>query len=115
MRHPPAADFSSCCRCMGTNEKPRMWVRRAVNIGKTMNALPPSPIPARKAPPKLPDHLSHIPIEICSESITFRCKPSLKQRIQRKADAYKVSMTKVLLWLADQHLQAPIHIEEDEA
>ena len=70
----------------------------------------------RKGPktPILPPHLSYIPIEICSDSITFRCKPSLKQRIQRKADANKVSMTKILLWLADQHLQAPIHTEEDE-
>ena len=63
--------------------------------------------------PTLPDHLSHIPIEICSDSITFRCKPSLKQRIQRKADANKVSMTKILLWMADQHLGSTYTDEED--
>jgi len=64
--------------------------------------------------PSLPDHLSHIPIEICSDSITFRCKPSLKQRIQRKADAHKVSMTKVLIWLAEKHLGSSFSDEEDE-
>ncbi len=63
--------------------------------------------------PSLPDHLSHIPIEICSDSITFRCKPLLKQRIQRKADANKVSMTKILLWMADQHLGSTYTDEED--
>jgi len=68
--------------------------------------LPPIPKTVRKERkiPILPPHLSHIPIEICSESITFRCKPSLKRRIQRKADASKVSMTKILLWMADKHL-----------
>jgi hypothetical protein len=65
--------------------------------------------------PILPPHLSHIPIEICSESITFRCKPSLKQRIQRKADANKVSMTKILLWMADKYLGSSFTDEEDEA
>jgi hypothetical protein len=65
--------------------------------------------------PSLPDHLSHIPIEICSESITFRCKPSLKAQIQRKADAHKVSMTKILLWMADKHLGSTYIDEEDEA
>jgi hypothetical protein len=64
--------------------------------------------------PSLPDHLSHIPIEICSESITFRCKPSLKAKIQRKADANKVSMTKILLWMADQHLGSTYTDEEGE-
>ena len=65
--------------------------------------------------PILPPHLSHIPIEICSESITFRCKPSLKRRIQRKADANRVSMTKILLWLAETHLGSSFTDEEDEA
>jgi hypothetical protein len=64
--------------------------------------------------PSLPDHLSHIPIEICSESITFRLKPSLKQRIQRKADASKVSMTKILLWMADKHLGSSFTDEDEE-
>jgi len=68
----------------------------------------------RKTIPKLPDHLSHIPIEICSESITFRCKPSLKAKIQRKAEASKVSMTKILLWLAEKHLGSSFTDEEDE-
>jgi hypothetical protein len=63
--------------------------------------------------PTLPEHLSHIPIEICSDSITFRCKPSLKQRIQRKADANKVSMTKILLWMADKNLGSTYTDEED--
>jgi hypothetical protein len=65
--------------------------------------------------PILPPHLSHIPIEICSESITFRCKPSLKRRIQRKADANRVSMTKILLWLSEKHLGSSFTDEEDEA
>jgi hypothetical protein len=65
--------------------------------------------------PILPSNLSHIPIEICSDSITFRCKPSLKQRIQRKADAHKVSMTKILLWLSEKHLGSSFTDEEDEA
>jgi hypothetical protein len=65
--------------------------------------------------PILPPHLSHIPIEICSDSITFRCKPSLKQRIQRKAEASKVSMTKILLWMADKHLGSTYIDEEDGA
>ena len=65
--------------------------------------------------PILPPHLSHIPIEICSESITFRCKPSLKRRIQRKADANRVSMTKILLWLAEKHLGSSFTDEDDEA
>ena len=69
----------------------------------------------RKTIPKLPPHLSHIPIEICSESITFRCKPSLKQRIQRKADTNKLSMTKILLWMADKHLGSSFTDEEDKA
>jgi hypothetical protein len=68
---------------------------------------------ARQLPP-LPDHLSHIPIEICSESITFRLKPSLKSRIQRKADANKVSMTKILLWMADKHLGSSFTDEDEE-
>jgi hypothetical protein len=77
--------------------------------------LSPSPETVRKARklPTLPDQLSHIPIEICSDSITFRCKPSLKQRIQRKADANKVSMTKILLWMADKHLGSTYTDEED--
>ena len=65
--------------------------------------------------PILPPHLSHIPIEICSESITFRCKPSLKRRIQRKAEDNRVSMTKILLWLAEKHLGSSFIDEEDEA
>ena len=64
--------------------------------------------------PILPPHLSHIPIEICSESITFRLKPSLKSRIQRKADANKVSMTKILLWMADKHLGSSFTDEDEE-
>jgi hypothetical protein len=69
----------------------------------------------RKTIPKLPDHLSHIPIEICSDSITFRCKPSLKAKIQRKAEASKVSSTKILLWMADKYLGSSFTDEEDEA
>jgi len=65
--------------------------------------------------PTLPPHLSNIPIEICSESITFRCKPSLKRRIQRKADANWVSMTKILLWLAEKHLGSSFTDEENDA
>ena len=65
--------------------------------------------------PILPPHLSHIPIEICSESITFRCKPSLKRRIQRKAEDNRVSMTKILLWLAEKHLGSSFIDEVDEA
>jgi hypothetical protein len=64
--------------------------------------------------PILPPHLSHIPIEICSDSITFRCKPSLKSRIQRKADASKVSMTKILLWMADKYLGSSFTDEDEE-
>jgi len=79
----------------------------------TISPFPKTVRKARKLP-SLPNHLSHIPIEICSDSITFRCKPSLKERIQRKADANKVSMTKILLWLADQHLKDPIPTEEDD-
>jgi hypothetical protein len=77
--------------------------------------LPPIPKTVRKERkiPILPPHLSHIPIEICSESITFRCKPSLKRRIQRKADASKVSMTKILLWMADKQLGSSFTDEED--
>jgi len=67
----------------------------------------------RRKTPILPSHLAHIPIEICSESITFRCKPSLKRRIQRKADANKVSMTKILLWMADKHLGSSFTDEEE--
>jgi len=81
---------------------------------KTLSSSPQTVRKERKLP-SLPDHLSHIPIEICSDSITFRCKPSLKQRIQRKADANKVSMTKILLWMADQHLGSSFTDEEDEA
>jgi hypothetical protein len=82
-----------------------------------MNISSPPPRTVRKVrkTPILPSHLSHIPIEICSDSITFRCKPSLKQRIQRKAEASKVSMTKILLWMADQHLGSTYIDEEDEA
>jgi hypothetical protein len=78
--------------------------------------LSPSPQTVRKVRklPTLPDHLSHIPIEICSESITFRCKPSLKAKIQRKAEASKVSMTKILLWLAEKHLGSSFSDEEGE-
>jgi hypothetical protein len=39
----------------------------------------------------------------------------LKQRIQRKADASKVSITKILLWMADKHLGSSFTDEEDEA
>ena len=79
----------------------------------TLSPSPQTVLKIRKLP-TLPDHLSHIPIEICSDSITFRCKPSLKQRIQRKADANKVSMTKILLWMADQHLGSTYTDEEEE-
>jgi hypothetical protein len=81
------------------------------------NTLSPSPQTVRKVRkfPSLPDHLSHIPIEICSDSITLRCKPSLKARIQRKADAHRVSMTKILMWMADMHLGSSFTDEEDEA
>jgi len=77
-----------------------------------MKTLSTTPL-KRKPIPVFPDHLSHIPIEICSDSITFRCKPSLKERIQRKADAHKVSMTKILLWIADKHLGSLYTDEED--
>jgi len=79
---------------------------------KTLSSSPQTVRKERKLP-SLPDHLSHIPIEICSDSITFRCKPSLKQRIQRKADAHKVSMTKILLWMADKHLGSSFTDEEE--
>jgi len=79
---------------------------------KTLSSSPKTVRKERKIP-ILPPHLSHIPVEICSESITFRCKPSLKQRIQRKAELHKVSMTRILLWLADQHLKDPAPTEED--
>jgi hypothetical protein len=80
-----------------------------------MNISSPPPRTLRKVRklPSLPDHLSHIPIEICSDSITFRCKPSLKQRIQRKADTHRVSMTKILLWLSEKHLGSSFTDEED--
>lgn len=80
------------------------------------STLSPSPQTVRKVrkTPILPSHLSHIPIEICSDSITFRCKPSLKERIQRKADAHKISMTKILLWLSEKHLGSSFTDEEDE-
>jgi hypothetical protein len=76
-----------------------------------MNIL--SQIQQKRKIPILPPHLSHIPIEICSESITFRLKPSLKARIQQKADANKVSMTKILLWLSENHLGTTYPNEED--
>jgi hypothetical protein len=79
---------------------------------KTLSSSPETVRKVRKIP-SLPDDLSHIPIEICSDSITFRCKPSLKQRIQRKADASKVSMTKILLWMADKQLGSSFTDEED--
>jgi hypothetical protein len=79
----------------------------------TTLSLSPQTVRKVRKLPTLPDHLSHIPIEICSDSITFRCKPSLKQRIQRKADANKVSMTKILLWMADQHLGSTYIDKED--
>ena len=84
-------------------------------MGKTMKtlSLPPQTVRKVRKIPILPPHLSHIPIEICSESITFRCKPSLKQRIQRKAESNKVSMTKILLWMADKHLGSSFTDEED--
>jgi hypothetical protein len=84
-------------------------------MGKTMKTLAPSPETVRKVRklPSLPDHLSHIPIEICSDSITFRCKPSLKRRIQRKAESNKVSMTRILLWMADKHLGSSFTDEEE--
>ena len=69
---------------------------------------------AERKIPILPPQLSHIPIEICSESITFRLKPSLKSRIQRKADANRVSMTKILLWMADKYLGSSFTDEDEE-
>jgi hypothetical protein len=80
---------------------------------KTLSSSPETVRKVRKIP-ILPPHLSHIPVEICSDSITFRCKPSLKERIQRKADAHKVSMTKILLWMADKHLGSTYTDEEGE-
>jgi len=79
----------------------------------TLSTSPQTVRKVRKLP-TLPDHLSHIPIEICSESITFRCKPTLKAKIQRKAEASKVSMTKILLWLAEKHLGSSFNDEEGE-
>jgi hypothetical protein len=92
--------------------KCKYWVR----LMKTLTASLPTQRFERKERkiPILPSHLSHIPIEICSESITFRLKPSLKSRIQRKADANKVSMTKILLWMADKHLGSSFTDEEEE-
>jgi len=78
-----------------------------------MNLLPPIQL-KRKSIPTLPNQISHIPLEICSESITFRLKPSLKSRIQRKADAQSVSMTRVLLLLAEKHLGSSFTDEENE-
>jgi hypothetical protein len=82
-----------------------------------MNTLPPKPKTlrkVRKAIPQLPDHLSHIPIEICSESITFRLKPLLKERILQRASRQGVSMTKILLWGMDHFLAQPIPKEVKE-
>jgi hypothetical protein len=78
-----------------------------------MNLLPLIQL-KRKSIPTLPRYLSHIPIEICSESITFRLKPSLKSRIQRMADANKVSMTKILLWSAEKYLRGSFTDKENE-
>jgi hypothetical protein len=38
----------------------------------------------------------------------------LKAKIQRKAEASKVSMTKILLWLAEKHLGSSFSDEEGE-
>jgi len=128
----PSCRIKTGCRC-STNgwkdfpnrrdgwvkQKISMWVVVEINIGKTMNISSPTlPIQrferkVRKIPILSP-HLSHIPIEICSDSITFRCKPSLKSRIQRKADANKVSMTKILLWMADKHFGSSFTDEDEE-
>jgi hypothetical protein len=81
-----------------------------------MKTLPPKSKTLRKVRKvqKLPEHLSHIPIEICSESITFRLKPSLKERILRRASRQGVSMTKSLLWGMDHFLAQPLTKEGGE-
>ena len=78
-----------------------MWVLPAVSIlVRQMNTSISSTKllrKIRKSLPKLPKHLAHIPIEICSDSISFRLKPSLKARILRRAEAEDISMTKIFL------------------
>jgi BarA-like signal transduction histidine kinase len=75
--------------------------------------LSPSPQNERKVRklPKLPDWLSHIPIILCSATITFRLNPVLKDRILERAKQMNVSMTKVILAALYRYLSSPIEQE----
>jgi len=82
----------------------------------TSTTISPSPQTVRKARktlPKLPEWLSHIPIILCSATITFRLNPVMKERILERAEQMNVSMTKVILAALYRYLSSLIEQESE--